>query len=263
MFTRLPHSTLAITAPLLLLAAFACTTETPADDPTDTGTGGSSTGGGDGTGGRPEGGAGGEGGEASGFFTGPIAPECEEGLDWCAQVEVAALLSCVDVDLEPYTITTEFSGKTDGVSCGIDADGELTLRFSLPQDDPAYDVYAARFSIADYTGPGTYPLVSGMDKGLTLQGVPVGASSSQDDEDVAWAIGGYCGELACDAIVHEESEPILDDPQSVHAFRVRVEIVCDPDVDFFGNDGGDCAEPENHCALQGTPTLKFDVNCTH
>lgn len=149
------------------------------------------------------------------FFSGPIAPDCEAGLEWCAEVEVLSALECVDVDLISYRIDTEFSGQVD-VSCGGTRGGELSLSFApMATGTGAEEIHAVRFTIEGYDGPGRYPLVGGEGDGLYLQGAPSSGSSHQADERTAWATGGICDELRCDAIVHEGSERIPSDPNSV------------------------------------------------
>ena len=218
---------------------------------------------------QPDGGNDANVGPDSGFFTGPIAPECTEANEWCAQVQVDAQLACKDVDSLDYTITTRFSGKTDGVACGAEDTGakdgsshDLWLTLTPPQSSDGYGIHAVQFWLADYKGPGTYALASVesgdyRNRGIWLQGA---ASGSQADEKAASAGSELCKPSPCQAIVAQESEPIPHDDSQVQAFRVRVEVQCTDGGELWSHP--DC-EANSRCTLQGAPTLKFDVVCTH
>lgn len=248
-----------------VLAAACNTSSTDEVGPGGGGSGSGEGGSGSGEGGSGEGGSG-EGG-SDGFFSGPIAPACTEELGWCAEVEADAVLSCLDVDRRPYTITTHVAGTSDNVACHVDG-GDLGLSVGASQDSADYGIHEVRFWLPGYTGPGTYDLATDPEAGdfrnmgLQLQGVPAG-NDNVGDEGVAWATAGWCDALPCTAVVHEGSEPIPGGGDNVEEFRVRVEITCEPDADFWANEGGDCDAIENHCTLEGTPTLRFDVQCSN
>mgnify|MGYP001039492819 CR=1 FL=1 len=219
---------------------------------------------------QPEAGGDGPDGSDGNFFTGPIAPECTDALEWCAQVEVNAALACKDVDGKDFTITTRFSGKTDGVSCGAEDTGakdgsthDLWFKIQPPQADAeAYATHAVEFWLANYTGPGTYPLESVeagdyRGRGFWLQGA---TSGSQADAKNASAGSEVCKPSPCQAIVAQGSDTIPHDESVVQGFRVRVEVKCTDGGELWTHP--DCAE-NSRCTLQGAPTLKFEVVCSH
>jgi hypothetical protein len=250
---------------VVLVGASACTKSNDADSgqqQPDASNGGSD---------QPDAGGGdGAVGSDSGSFTGPIAPDCTEPLDWCAQVEVDAALACKDVDSNDFTVTTRFSGKTDGVSCGAEDTGakdgsthDLWFKIQPPQaDTEAYATHAVQFWLPNYTGPGTYTLesVDASDyrgQGIWLQGATAG---SQADAKTASAGSEVCKPSPCQAIVAEGSDKIPHDESQVQGFRVRVEVKCTDGGELWTN--ADCAE-NSRCTLQGVPTMKFDVVCSH
>lgn len=194
------------------------------------------------------------------FFKGPIAPLCTEELGWCAQTKIDTLIHCVDVDLKPYSITTAMEGVVQP-SCSAE-DGDLYLAITPPDTSADHDVYAVRFWLKNYAGPGTYPLLMDLNDssfrtiGLTIQGV-----STRQGQDVSWATAGICAPITCEAIVHGPSQPVPH-ADSVQEFRVRVEVICDPGTAMMGNEGADCSLPENRCTLQHA-TIKMDVQCSN
>ncbi len=217
---------------------------------------------------QPDAGGGDDAGEETdgGFFTGPIAPECDEPN--CAQVEVDALLECKDVDSQDYTITSRFSGKTDGVSCGVEDTSEdgsshdVWFHFQPPQDTEGYNINGIRFWLKDYKGPGTYELESAdtgdyRNMGIYIQGATAG---SQADEKTAWAKDELCKPSPCQATVLEGSEQVKHDPSGVQSFRLRVQVTCSDGGELFTHP--DC-QNNSRCTIKGEPTLKFDVVCAH
>jgi hypothetical protein len=199
--------------------------------------------------------------------TGPIAPECTEPLDSCAQVDVDAVLACKDVDSHDFTITTRFSGKTDGVSCAAEDTGDgshdLWMTLQPPQaNSEAYNTHAVRFWLPNYAGPGRYELESletgdFRNMGIWFQGATGG---SQAQEKSKSANDEACTPSPCHAIVAEESEPVPHDPSGVQEFRVRVEVKCSAGGELWWHP--DC-KGNSRCTIEGEPTLKFDVQCAH
>jgi hypothetical protein len=192
--------------------------------------------------------------------TGPIAPECTESLDWCAQGHADVRISCKDVDGKPYTITTTFAGKTDNVACAVSDSGDLALTLGPRQaDTAAYDTHWVRFRLRNYTGGGTYELTRSADEdidhGFEMQGA---AGGSQADEGALTAGTWACGPSPCKAIVAPESEPIPKG-DSVREFRLRLQVQCDAAGKLWWHP--DCNASD--CSFTSTPALSFDIQCSH
>lgn len=70
-----------------------------------------------------------------------------------------------------------------------------------------------------------------------------------------------CLPSPCEAVVSEGSEPIPNDPYTVHEFRLRVDITCDAGgtlTDMLGCDSGGTT-----CTFVEAPTLAFQVVCSN
>lgn len=195
-----------------------------------------------------------------------IAPNCETSV--CAEVDVSAALTCRDDILEiDFTMATNISGRVDQTSCGVDDVGggqDLSITVG-PVDPGSEETSFVSFRLRNYKGPGTYPLSmleeEGNFTGLELHGnntVPDGVGSHDNSVGTV-----YCKPVICEATVAEGSEPIPNDPSTVHDFRLRVDIAC-PSGGIL-TDFNVCDDPPTGttCTLDAAPTLKLDLVCAN
>ncbi len=193
-----------------------------------------------------------------------IAPGCAASV--CSEVELAASFDCYSPILDQqFTMTAGISGVVAQTTCDvIDAAAAQDLAVMVGPVDPDDDDESAfGFRLRGYTGPGTYPLYHLDDEGTHFGLEITGNNTVAPGTGNPWNTVGTrsCEPQICEAIVDEESEPIANDPNTTHDFRVRVEIVCPA--------GGvltdmHCEEnAQTRCTLTEAPTLKFDVVCSN
>lgn len=193
-----------------------------------------------------------------------IAPLCETAA--CSQAELSASFDCYSPILEQhFTMTAALSGLVDQTSCGVyDVGAEQDLEVLIgPVDPSSDDASAFGFRLRGYEGPGTYPLYhlaeEGDHHGLSITGNNTVTPGTGNPFNT---VGTLSGEPSiCSAIVHEESEQIPNDPNTVHDFRVRVEIRCPAGgvlTDMHYEE-----DAQTRCTLKAAPTLTADVLCSN